>query len=100
MTPSEKQQLEKVQNTIKKLGITELQIDDTLFLLSMYLRYHWIKAYFFFLNMSCQWRNTSYVKSECDSTKRQTLRNFIHLYSYLFMYNNGYACKIQTTKNT
>lgn len=40
MTPSEKQQLEKVQNTIKKLGITELQIDDTLFLLSMYLRYH------------------------------------------------------------
>ena len=40
MTPSEKQQLEKVQNTIKKLGITELQIDDTLFLLTMYLRYH------------------------------------------------------------
>lgn len=40
MTPSEKQQLEKVQNTIKKLGVTELQIDDTLFLLSMYLRYH------------------------------------------------------------
>ncbi|KOC66231.1 DNA-directed RNA polymerase III subunit RPC3 [Habropoda laboriosa] len=39
MTPSEKQQLEKVQNTIKKLGITELQIDDTLFLLTMYLRY-------------------------------------------------------------
>ncbi|CAD1477753.1 unnamed protein product [Heterotrigona itama] len=41
MTPSEKQQLEKVQNTIKKLGITELQIDDTLFLLTMYLRYHY-----------------------------------------------------------
>ncbi|CAK9804650.1 DNA-directed RNA polymerase III subunit RPC3 [Anthophora plagiata] len=40
MTPSEKQQLEKVQNTIKKLGIVELQIDDTLFLLTMYLRYH------------------------------------------------------------
>lgn len=40
MTPSEKQQLEKVQNTIKKLGMTELQIDDTLFLLTMYLRYH------------------------------------------------------------
>lgn len=40
MTPSEKQQLEKVQNRIKKLGITELQIDDTLFLLTMYLRYH------------------------------------------------------------
>nr|XP_034195818.1 DNA-directed RNA polymerase III subunit RPC3 isoform X2 [Osmia lignaria] len=40
MTPSEKQQLGKVQNTIKKLGITELQIDDTLFLLTMYLRYH------------------------------------------------------------
>lgn len=40
MTPSEKQQLEKVQSTIKKLGVTELQIDDTLFLLTMYLRYH------------------------------------------------------------
>ncbi|XP_076665582.1 RNA polymerase III subunit C [Andrena cerasifolii] len=40
MTPSEKLQLEKVQNTIKKLGVCELQIDDTLFLLSMYLRYH------------------------------------------------------------
>ncbi|XP_043508508.1 DNA-directed RNA polymerase III subunit RPC3 isoform X1 [Frieseomelitta varia] len=40
MTPSEKQQLDKVQNKIKKLGITELQIDDTLFLLTMYLRYH------------------------------------------------------------
>lgn len=40
MTPTEKQQLEKVQNTIKKLGITELQIDDTLFLLTMYLCYH------------------------------------------------------------
>ncbi|XP_050576901.1 DNA-directed RNA polymerase III subunit RPC3 isoform X2 [Bombus affinis] len=40
MTPSEKQQLDKVQNRIKKLGITELQIDDTLFLLTMYLRYH------------------------------------------------------------
>ncbi|XP_076227355.1 RNA polymerase III subunit C isoform X2 [Nomia melanderi] len=40
MTPSEKQQLEKVQNTIKKLGVTELQIDDTLFLLTMYLHYH------------------------------------------------------------
>ncbi|XP_076639029.1 RNA polymerase III subunit C isoform X2 [Colletes latitarsis] len=40
MTPSEKQQLEKVQNTVKKLSVTELQIDDTLFLLTMYLRYH------------------------------------------------------------
>ncbi|XP_033327715.2 RNA polymerase III subunit C isoform X1 [Megalopta genalis] len=40
MTPSEKQQLEKVQSTIKKLSVTELQIDDTLFLLTMYLRYH------------------------------------------------------------
>ncbi|XP_003703384.3 RNA polymerase III subunit C [Megachile rotundata] len=44
MTPSEKQQLEKVQNTIKKLGIIELQIDDTLFLLTMYLRYHKLNA--------------------------------------------------------
>ncbi|XP_015598717.1 DNA-directed RNA polymerase III subunit RPC3 isoform X2 [Cephus cinctus] len=40
MTPSEKLQLEKVQNTIKKLGGSELQIDETLFLLTMYLHYH------------------------------------------------------------
>lgn len=40
MTPSEKLQLEKVQTTIKKLGIGEIQIDETLFLLTMYLRYH------------------------------------------------------------
>ncbi|XP_012215982.1 DNA-directed RNA polymerase III subunit RPC3 isoform X2 [Linepithema humile] len=40
MTPSETQQLEKAQNAIKKLGATELQIDETLFLLTMYFRYH------------------------------------------------------------
>ncbi|KAL0125937.1 hypothetical protein PUN28_004784 [Cardiocondyla obscurior] len=40
MTPSETQQLEKAQNAIKKLAATELQIDETLFLLSMYFRYH------------------------------------------------------------
>lgn len=40
MTPSETQQLEKAQNAIKKLNATELQIDETLFLLTMYLRYH------------------------------------------------------------
>ncbi|KAM0724812.1 DNA-directed RNA polymerase III subunit RPC3 [Formica fusca] len=40
MTPSETQQLEKAQNAIKKLNVTELQIDETLFLLTMYLRYH------------------------------------------------------------
>ncbi|KAL6256959.1 hypothetical protein P5V15_011894 [Pogonomyrmex californicus] len=40
MTPSETQQLEKAQNAIKKLAATELQIDETLFILSMYFRYH------------------------------------------------------------
>ncbi|XP_066603137.1 DNA-directed RNA polymerase III subunit RPC3 isoform X2 [Prorops nasuta] len=40
MTPSEKLHLEKIQNIIKKLGISELQIDETLFLLLMYVRYH------------------------------------------------------------
>ncbi|XP_014613486.1 PREDICTED: DNA-directed RNA polymerase III subunit RPC3 isoform X1 [Polistes canadensis] len=40
MTPSEKQQLEKVQNVIKKLSATELHIDETLFVLTMYKRYH------------------------------------------------------------
>ncbi|KMQ97614.1 dna-directed rna polymerase iii subunit rpc3-like protein [Lasius niger] len=40
MTPSETQQLEKAQNAIKKLNATELQIDETLFLLTMYFRYH------------------------------------------------------------
>lgn len=40
MTPSEKQHLDKVQHVIKKLGATELQIDETLFLLTMYVRYH------------------------------------------------------------
>ncbi|XP_046748019.1 DNA-directed RNA polymerase III subunit RPC3 [Diprion similis] len=39
MTPSEKLELGKVQDIIKKLGASELQIDDTLFLLTMYLRY-------------------------------------------------------------
>ncbi|EFN64824.1 DNA-directed RNA polymerase III subunit RPC3 [Camponotus floridanus] len=40
MTPSETQQLEKAQNAIKKLNVTELQIDETLFLLTIYLPYH------------------------------------------------------------
>ncbi|XP_012255761.2 DNA-directed RNA polymerase III subunit RPC3 [Athalia rosae] len=40
MTPSEKLELSKVQDIIKKLGAAELQIDETLFLLTMYLRYH------------------------------------------------------------
>lgn len=40
MTPSEKQQLNKVQNVIKKLSGAELQTEETLFLLNMYLRYH------------------------------------------------------------
>lgn len=40
ITPSEKQHLEKVQSVMKNLSGTELQIEETLFLLSMYLRYH------------------------------------------------------------
>lgn len=44
MTPSETEQLEKAQNAIKKLAATELQIDETLFLLTMYFRYHWING--------------------------------------------------------
>ncbi|XP_057342093.1 DNA-directed RNA polymerase III subunit RPC3 [Microplitis mediator] len=40
MTPVEKSQLEKVGITIKTLGSAELYIEDTLFLLKMYLRYN------------------------------------------------------------
>lgn len=40
ITPSEKQHLEKVQSIIKTLSATELQIEETLFLLTMYVRYH------------------------------------------------------------
>lgn len=40
MTLPEKTQLEKVTNQVKQLGVSELQIDDTLFLLSTYLRYN------------------------------------------------------------
>ncbi|XP_043269175.1 DNA-directed RNA polymerase III subunit RPC3 isoform X2 [Venturia canescens] len=40
MTPSEKQQLNKVQTVVKKLSGAELQTEETLFLLNMYLRYH------------------------------------------------------------
>ncbi|EGI65510.1 PREDICTED: DNA-directed RNA polymerase III subunit RPC3 [Acromyrmex echinatior] len=40
MTPSETQQLEKAQNAIKKLAATEIQIDETLLILTTYFRYH------------------------------------------------------------
>ena len=40
MSEAEKIQLPKVQNMIKQLGVSELQIDDTLFLLTTYLRYN------------------------------------------------------------
>ena len=40
MTLPEKIQLEKVQYMIKQLGMGELEIDDTLFLLTTYLRYN------------------------------------------------------------
>ncbi|KAK0080341.1 hypothetical protein PV325_014103 [Microctonus aethiopoides] len=40
MTPLEKAQLGKAHKVIKTLSGAELQIDETLFLLTMYLRYH------------------------------------------------------------
>lgn len=40
MTPSEKLQLEKVQEKIKNLGMNEFCVEETLFLFKMYLRYH------------------------------------------------------------
>lgn len=40
MTPSEIQQLEKAQNAMKKLAATEIQIDETLLILTTYFRYH------------------------------------------------------------
>lgn len=40
ITPSEIQQLERAQNAIKKLAAAELQVDETLFLFSMYVMYH------------------------------------------------------------
>ncbi|XP_014218595.1 DNA-directed RNA polymerase III subunit RPC3 [Copidosoma floridanum] len=40
MTPAEKIQLEQVHERIKKLGSNEFCIDETLFLLEMYIRYH------------------------------------------------------------
>jgi len=40
MTPSETQQLEKAQNAMKKLAATEIQIDETLLILTTYFRYH------------------------------------------------------------
>ncbi|OXU26186.1 hypothetical protein TSAR_007003 [Trichomalopsis sarcophagae] len=40
MTPSERLQIERVHEVIKKLGTNEFCIDDTLFVLQMYIRYH------------------------------------------------------------
>ena len=40
MTPSETQQLEKAQNAMKKLAAAEIQIDETLLILTTYFRYH------------------------------------------------------------
>ncbi|XP_032674570.1 DNA-directed RNA polymerase III subunit RPC3 isoform X2 [Odontomachus brunneus] len=40
MTPSEKQQLKKIEKSIKKLSAAELLVDETLFLLHMYQLYH------------------------------------------------------------
>ncbi|EZA46881.1 hypothetical protein DMN91_004693 [Ooceraea biroi] len=40
MTPSENEQLEKAQKAIKGLAAAEFHIDETLFLLTMYVRYH------------------------------------------------------------
>lgn len=40
MTPSEKLQLDKVHGQIQKLGMGETVVEQTLFILQMYLRYH------------------------------------------------------------
>lgn len=39
LTPPEREILEKIDNTMKKLNRVELEIDDTIFLLQLYLMY-------------------------------------------------------------
>ena len=40
MFSADEQLLEQVQDRIKKLGANEYDVNETLFILSMYLRYH------------------------------------------------------------
>ncbi|CAH1159836.1 unnamed protein product [Phaedon cochleariae] len=40
ITPPEREILEKIEKTMKKFNAAELEIDDTIFLLQMYLNYH------------------------------------------------------------
>lgn len=40
ITPPEKEILEKIDQKMKKLNIIELELDDTIFLLQMFLLYH------------------------------------------------------------
>lgn len=39
ITPPERQILDAIEKTMKKLNLVELEIDDTIFLLQMYLTY-------------------------------------------------------------
>lgn len=39
ITPPERQILDAIKKTMKKLNLVELEIDDTIFLLQMYLIY-------------------------------------------------------------
>lgn len=39
ITPPEKEMLQRIDRTLKKLNTVELEIDDTIFLLQMFLIY-------------------------------------------------------------
>lgn len=39
ITPPEKEILQKIELTMKKLNSVEMEVDETIFLLQMYLRY-------------------------------------------------------------
>lgn len=40
ITPPEREILERIDKTMKKLNLSELEIDETVFLLQMYLTYY------------------------------------------------------------
>lgn len=40
ITPPEKEILEKIDKVMKKLNTVELEVDDTIFFLQMFLVYH------------------------------------------------------------
>lgn len=39
ITPPEREILEKIDKTMKRLNMSELEVDDTMFLLQMYIAY-------------------------------------------------------------